>query len=211
MARLLDLGIEKVNNMILDMAELSEKAVNTAIQAYTEGRDVKDEVFKWSEALRFIQDEVSELSIELIARYQPVASDLRFIKSSMEITYGLSRFGRYALAITEVLSMFGDLSKCDHSTIISMADKVKTMTYKSIEAFIKRNVEMARDLSEMDDEVDEMYKEYVKRIIENKKGNLRCSISATLILRYLERIADHANSIGDKVVYIVTGESTPRK
>ncbi|MCP8320721.1 MAG: phosphate signaling complex protein PhoU [archaeon] len=211
MARLLDLGMDKLNNMILDMVELSEKAVTTAIQAYTEGRDVRNEVFKWSEALRFLQDEVSELAIELIARYQPVASDLRFIKSSMEITYGLSRFGRYAYDITTVLSMFGDLSKCDHSTIMNMADKVKVMIYKSIEAFIKRDVEMARTLSKMDDEVDNMYKEYVKRIIENKGGSLRCSVSATLILRYLERIADHANSIGDKVVYIVTGESAPRK
>ncbi|MCP8309049.1 MAG: phosphate signaling complex protein PhoU [archaeon] len=211
MARLLDLGMDKLTNMILDMAGLSEKAVATAIQAYTEGRDVRDEVFKWSEALRFLQDEVSELAIELIARYQPVASDLRFIKSSMEITYGLSRFGRYAYDITTVLYMFGDLSKCDHSTIINMADKVKVMIYKSIEAFIKRDVEMARTLSKMDDEIDNMYKEYVKRIIENKGGNLRCSISATLILRYLERIADHANSIGDKVVYIVIGESTPRR
>ncbi|MEM3382941.1 MAG: phosphate signaling complex protein PhoU [Nitrososphaerales archaeon] len=211
MVRLLDLGIEKLNNMILDMAELSTKAVTTAIQAYTEGKDVRKEIFEWSEKLRFIQDEVSELAVELIARYQPVASDLRFIKSSMEITYGLSRFGRYAYDITTVLSMFGDLSKCDHSTIIKMADKVKVMICKSIEAFIKRDVELARTLSNMDDEVDNMYKEYVKRIIENKESNLRCSVSATLILRYLERIADHANSIGDKVIYIITGESVPRK
>ncbi|MEM3538433.1 MAG: phosphate signaling complex protein PhoU [Nitrososphaerales archaeon] len=211
MVRLLDLGIEKLNNMILDMAELSAKAVTTAIQAYTEGKDVRKEIFEWSEKLRFIQDEVSELAVELIARYQPVASDLRFIKSSMEITYGLSRFGRYAYDITTVLSMFGDLSKCDHSTIINMADKVKVMIYKSIEAFIKRDVELARILPKMDNEVDNMYKEYVKRIIENKESNLKCSVSATLILRYLERIADHANSIGDKVIYIITGESTPRK
>ncbi|MGQ9719129.1 MAG: phosphate signaling complex protein PhoU [Nitrososphaerales archaeon] len=211
MARLLDLGLDKLRGVILDMAEISEKTVMTSIQAYTEGKDLREEVSKWSEELRILQDEVSELAVELIARYQPVASDLRFIKSSMEITYGFSRFGRYALAIVDVLKMFGDLSKCDHSMIIRMADKVRDMIYKSIEAFVKRDVELARTLTKRDDEIDDMYKDYVRRIIENRGGDLRCSVSATLILRYLERIADHANSIGETVVYIVTGESSPRR
>jgi len=206
MARLLDQGLGKLTNMILDMAQLSEKAVNTAIRAYTEGRDMKDEVFKWSESLRIIEDEVSELAIELIARYQPVALDLRFIKSSMEITYGFSRFGRYALAITDVLHVFGDLSKCDHLTIIKMGEKVTEMIYTSIEAFTKKDVKLARTLQKKDDEVDEMYRDYVERTIKKRRGNLKCFVSATLILRYLERIADHANSIGETVVYILTGE-----
>ncbi|MCP8305396.1 MAG: phosphate signaling complex protein PhoU [archaeon] len=211
MVRLLDIGLEKLNNMVLDMAQLSEKAVTTAIQAYTEGRDVKDEVFKWSESLRILQDEVSELAIELIARYQPVALDLRFIKSSMEITYGFSRFGRYALDITDVLDVFGDLSKCDHSTIIKMGEKVKEMIYTSIRAFTKRDVRLARTLQKKDDEVDAMYREYVESTINKRGGNLKCFISAALILRYLERIADHANSIGETVIYILTGERTPRR
>ena len=69
----------------MDMAKLSENSVFTAIESYKESTLVKKQIFDWSEKLRVLQEEVSDLAIELIARYQPVASDLRFIKSCMEI------------------------------------------------------------------------------------------------------------------------------
>src|SRR5207244_2033457 len=113
----MDLGLEKLRNMVLDMAELSQNTVSTAIDAYVQGRDLRDRIFGWSEELRMLQDEVSELAVEIIARYQPVASDLRFIKSSMEVAYGFSRFGRYAHDISDVIGIFGDLSSCDRHAI----------------------------------------------------------------------------------------------
>ena len=64
------------------------------------------EIFESSAKLRFLQDEVSELTIELIARFQPVATDLRYIKSCMEISYGFSRFGRYAYDIIDCTGNF---------------------------------------------------------------------------------------------------------
>ncbi len=85
MPRLMDMGLEKLRNMVLDMAELSQNTVSTSIDAYVQGRDLRDRIYSWSEELRMLQDEVSELAVELIARYQPVASDLRFIKSCMEV------------------------------------------------------------------------------------------------------------------------------
>src|SRR5207244_231396 len=90
MPRLMDIGLEKLRNMVLDMAELSQNTVSTAIDAYVQGRDLRERIFGWSEELRMLQDEVSELAVEIIARYQPVASDLRFIKSCMEVSYGFS-------------------------------------------------------------------------------------------------------------------------
>src|SRR5246127_2733909 len=122
MPRLMDIGLEKLRNMVLDMAELSQNTVSTAIDAYVQGRDLRDRIFGWSEELRMLQDEVSELAVEIIARYQPVASDLRFIKSCMEVSYGFSRFGRYAHDISDVVGIFGDLSKCD-KTQIELAGK----------------------------------------------------------------------------------------
>src|ERR1700756_2134368 len=118
----MDIGLEKLRNMVLDMAELSQNTVSTAIDAYVQGRDLRERIFGWSEELRMLQDEVSELAVEIIARYQPVASDLRFIKSCMEVSYGFSRFGRYAHDISDVVGIFGDLSKCD-KTQIELAGK----------------------------------------------------------------------------------------
>src|SRR3989449_8941150 len=139
----MDIGLEKLRNMVLDMAKLSENTVSTAIDAYVQGRDLRDRVYGWSEELRILQDEVSELSIELIARYQPVASDLRFIKSCMEVAYGFSRFGRYAHDISDVVGIFGDLSKCDKTTIEQAGDQAKNMIRVSIKAFTERDVELA--------------------------------------------------------------------
>src|SRR6201987_5377550 len=110
MTQLMDIGLDRLRNMVLDMAELSQNTVSTAIDSYVQGRDLRDRIYGWSEELRMLQDEVSELAVEIIARYQPVATDLRFIKSCMEVSYGFSRFGRYAHDISDVVSIFGDLS-----------------------------------------------------------------------------------------------------
>ena len=209
--RLMDIGLERLSNMLLDMAEISEKAVETAIESYLEGEDVREKVFQLSEQLRWYQDEVAELAVELIARYQPVATDLRYIRSCMEIAYGFSRFGRYAYDISQVRSMFGDLKECNTDMIRRVGEKVKEMIKISVQAFKERNVKLARKLREMDDEVDRAYIEHVSRALNDPKSSKKCDMATTLILRYLERIADHATYVGDSVDYIVTGERTPRK
>ncbi len=120
--------------MILDIAELSDNTVSTAIDSYVQGKDLRSRIYGWSEELRMLQDEVSELAVELIARYQPLASDLRFIKSCMEIAYRFSQFGRYAHDISDVLGIFGDLSKCDKTPIQQAGNQAKDMIRVSIKA-----------------------------------------------------------------------------
>src|SRR6059036_2746714 len=186
MPRLMDIGLEKLRNMVIDMAELSQNTVSTSIDAFAKGRDLRDRIYSWSEELRMLQDEVSELAVELIARYQPVASDLRFIKSCMEVAYGFSRFGRYAHDIADVLGMFGDISGCDKSPIHKAGDQAKSMISLSIKAFTERSVELASKLNDMDDIVDNIYTDFVKKSAQNPGGDLKCTVSATLILRYLE-------------------------
>jgi phosphate transport system protein len=211
MARLMDIGLDKLRNMVLDMAELSENTVSTAIDAYVQGKDLRERIYNWSEELRMLQDEVSELAVEIIARYQPVASDLRFIKSCMEVAYGFSRFGRYAHDISDVFGIFGDLSTCDKTAIEHVGNQAKDMIRVSIKAFTERNVEMASKLKKMDDVVDNAYLDFVKRSATSPTSDLKCMLSGTLILRYLERIADHATYVGESVAYIVSGERAARK
>lgn len=222
MTRLLDLGIERIQNIVMDMAKLSERSVFTSIESYERGTStIKKQIFEWSENLRLMQDEVSDLSIELIARYQPVATDLRFIRSCMEIAYDFSRFGRYSYDIVDVLETMGSISDCDKSYVLQMSNTVREMIHLSIDALQSRDRNAAQKLYEMDDTVDALYRKYVNEIINpqehhnNKKEymdkTLRCYISALLILRYLERISDHACYIGDSVYYIVTGNSNPRR
>ena len=158
-----------------------------------------------------LQEDVSELAFELIARYQPVATDLRYIEACLEISYGFSRFGRYAYDISEVMEMFGDLSGCDHSLVDITAKTTEEMIRMGIEAFANKDVDLAKNIEKLDDFVDEKYRYHVKSVIDGTVLNVKCAMATTLILRYLERIADHSSYIGDSVVYIVTGEKTPRK
>jgi phosphate transport system protein len=222
LTRLLDLGIEHIHNIVMDMAKLSERSVFASIESYERGTStIKKQIFEWSENLRLMQDEVSDLSIELIARYQPVATDLRFIRSCMEIAYDFSRFGRYSYDIVDVLETMGSISDCDKSYVLQMSNTVREMINLSIDALQSRDRNAAQKLYEMDDTVDALYRKYVNEIINPQKHHnnkkeymdktLRCYISALLILRYLERISDHACYIGDSVYYIVTGNSNPRR
>ena len=207
----MDIGLERLRNMVLDMAELSQNTVSTSIDAYSQGRDLRDRIYGWSEELRMLQDEVSELAVEIIARYQPVATDLRYIKSCMEVAYGFSRFGRYAHDISDVVGLFGDLSACDRSAIQKAGAQAKEMIRVSIKAFSERDVGKASMLKQIDDVVDNIYLDFVKKAAHDREGELKCIVSGTLILRYLERIADHATYVGETVPYIVSGERSSRK
>jgi phosphate transport system protein len=208
----------------MDMAKISENSVFAAIESYQESTHIKKQIFDWSEKLRVLQEEVSDLAIELIARYQPVASDLRFIKSCMEISYGFSRFGRYSYDIVDLLETMGSISDCDKSAVLEMAKTVRGMILLSLQALQSRDKSAGEKLYRMDDTVDTLYRKYLrdiitpsqeqqneKRLTDSNNNNPRCYISALLILRYLERISDHACYIGDSVHYVVTGVSSPRR
>jgi len=201
----MDIGLERLSNAIIDMAAVAQESVLKALLAYEKGERITQEAFTRSNKLSTLESEVEELAVELLARYQPVAGDLRFIKSCLEIAYGFSRFGRYAYDISQVLEMYGDLSQCDKSGVRELGDKVIQMIQTSVQSFKNRDTKLARSLRQEDDQVDRMYTEYVKQLSTSKSPSIKCALASTLVLRYLERIADHACYIGDSVTYIETG------
>lgn len=201
----MDMGEERLSNAIVDMANLAQDSVVKAIEAYEKGQRATDAARNRAAQLSQLSAEVEELGVDLLARYQPVATDLRFIKSCLEIAYGFSRFGRYAYDISQVLEIYGDLSACDKSIIHELSEKVTSMIERSIQSFKTRDTELARSLRKDDDEVDKVYFKYSAALANDKTVTVRCALASTLVLRYLERIADHACYIGDSVVYIVTG------
>lgn len=203
MPRLMDMGLDKLNSLLLEMATISENAVDASIETYSKGGK-GEQVRDWSRRLQTLHRQVGDLSMEMIARYQPVASDLRFLKACLEISYGFYRFGRYALDIVEVMDIFGDLAKCDRKSVVETARNTQEMIRMSVDALARRDVALARRIRKMDDLVDESYRQHLRTVIGQKK-DVRCALSAGLILRYLERISDHATYIGESVDYIVTG------
>lgn len=204
----------------MDMGHLSEDLVNSALESYEKGSTyekgmmLRSQIFEGSEKLRFLQIEVTDFATELIARYQPVAKDLRFIQSFMDAAYGFSRFGRYAYDIAEVLETIGPIPKCDKSEVTLMAKTAKEMIQLSVKSLEKLDKNASHKLYMMDDSVDSIFRNYLKKALtQTKKRNFepKCYLSALLILRYLERISDHACYIGDCVYYVVTGDPSPRR
>jgi phosphate transport system protein len=202
----------------MDMAKISEQSVFTSIEAYDNGVNHKSQILDWSEKLRSLQEETADLSIESIARFQPVATDLRFIRSCMELAYSFSRFGRYAYDIVDVLETIGPSPTCDKTAVLEMAKIVREMILLSKSLLETRDKAATSKLYLMDDTVDTLYRKYLREVIteqQNDRNRNRtdatCYVSRLLILRYLERISDHACYIGDSVHYISTGLSSPRR
>lgn len=200
----------------MDMSNISRDSVNAALESYEKGIMLRSQIFEYSERLRLLQLEVADFATELIARYQPVARDLRFIQSCMDVAYGFSRFGRYSYDIADVLETIGPISECDKSAVIEMAKTVKDMISLSVDSLRKLDKDVSKKLYMMDDSVDALYRSYLRLILTPSRVNykyseVRCFISALLILRYLERISDHACYISDCVHYIVTADSSPRR
>ena len=197
------------------MGYMSEELVNSALESYEKGIMLRAQIFEGSERLRILQIEVTDFATELIARYQPVAKDLRLIQSFMDASYGFTRFGRYAYDIAEVMETIGPLEKCDKSQVSLMAKTAKEMIRLSVKSLEKLDKNASQKLYMMDDSVDSMFRNYLKKALTQTKGRRRieprCYASTLLILRYLERISDHACYIGDVVNYVVTGDPSPRR
>lgn len=202
----MDLGLERLSNAIGDMASLAQQSVMRAIEAYTKGERITNQALENSRKLSILGEEIEELAVELLARYQPVATDLRYIKSCLEISYGFTRFGRYAYDIAQVLDMAGDLSSCDKTAVERLSLHVNGMIQDSIQSFKARDEKLARSLRERDEEVDRTYRDVTKQLFHSRSTTVECALASTLVLRYLERIADHACHIGDSVIYITTGK-----
>jgi phosphate transport system protein len=193
------------------MSKISAICVSMVMESYAKGDINKEGMFESAKKLRILREKVSDLAFELIARYQPVATDLRYIGSCLEVSYVLSRFGGYGYEIVEVLDMIGSISECDKTVVTKAANVTSEMISLSVNILHANNKQTSDKLYDMDDIVDHIYRDYLREIVVAKKGSREILISALHVLRYLERVADYACYIADSVSYIVTGKSNPRR
>ncbi len=209
MHRLLDIGLEQLTGMVFKMGGVSEKALTMAIGGFIREEETSESVHELSEILVSMTVEIEEKAFALIAKYQPVASDLRIINSHMKIAYDFERFGRYAWDISFIRKRLGDLKNCDDwipQFIENMGSKVLRMVRISTDSLKTQDTELAKTISKIEQEIDEMYFQYLDRLAKESHTPNQCIISSVLVVRYLERIADHATYIAEAVVYIATGQ-----
>ena len=210
MKRLIDAGLEQLASMLFRMGELAQNTVTMSVMNYLEGTDGYKQVENLSDTLSGMMEPIEDTAFEIIARFQPVASDLRILKSYMKICYDFQRYGRYALDISQINERIGGMDSCDLSfrkIVKEMGVETLNMVNLSIEALKNHDSELAKSLSETEKRVDQLYYEYLDKLIETNTTT-GCTISSLLVVRYLERIADHATYIGEAIVYLATGEKT---
>lgn len=207
MTRLIDPSLDKLSKLMAHMGDMAMECVTIAVDSYLEGIGTGGRVRELSNEITKKYFEVEDLTFDMLLRYQPVADDFRLIRSSTEISYAFSRFGRYAYDITQVRHLFGDISECHNDSLIEASKKVKHMIREAVLSFAELDVRKAVKIQESEEFIDRMYKERLPKLMELK--NTKCALAEALLLRYLERIGDHAVFMSDAVNYIVTGKHRP--
>ncbi|MEM2968528.1 MAG: phosphate signaling complex protein PhoU [Candidatus Bathyarchaeia archaeon] len=209
MNRIIDAGLEEQSALLCRMGELTYETVELAIQGYLNGENVHREVTEMSDLIMAMAEEIEDKAFELISRFQPVASDLRTIKSYLKIAYDFGRYSRYAFDISYITERLGGVAECEAwipLRIKEVGEKVLKMVRISIDSLKKHDVTLAKTISNVEKEVDKMYFAYLDTLIEKAHVATKCIISSVLVMRYLERIADHATYVCEAIVYIATGE-----
>ncbi len=203
----MDKDLEQLTAMVVKSGQIAERAVNIAVGNFVKGKSEIEEVHSLSDIICTMTTEIENKSFELIVKYQPVASDLRIINSYVKIAYDFERYGRYAWDILSAQEELAESNKSIKSTdpMRKIVDKVCKMVSISIEALRENDGEKAKTLAEIEKEVDELYYSYLNRLAEMTEGN-RTIMCNLLVVRYLERIADHTTYVGEAIVYVSTGE-----
>ena len=209
MSRIIDTGLEELSVILCRLGNSSFDAVSLALKGCLTGVDNHDRIVDLSEAISANAEKAENKAFELIARFQPVASDLRVIKSYMKISNDFARYGRYALDISYICKRMVNLSDCEDwmsSYVENMSEKVLNMVQVSINALKNHDLELARSISNLESQVDEAYFGFLDRLVKTASATNKCTIAGVLVVRYLERIADHAVYVCESLVYVVSGE-----
>ena len=202
--------LEELQSRLLEMGGLVETAIHNSVSALVERDEDKAKEVLWAEALINKKEiEIDDLATRLLALFQPMAKDLRFLTSVIKMNSDLERMGDLAVNITEgALRLMGEPSGRPLVDIPRIAGLAESMVHRSLDAFAKRDAEMARQVLLADDEVDRLrdavYEELL-HFMQEEHTTINRSVSLMFVAQNLERIADHATNIAEDVVFLVKG------
>ena len=203
--------LSKMKQKILALGTLVEERLRTAVRAVTTcDNTLARQLVDTDHEVDEMEVEVEEECLKIMALYQPVAIDLRFLVVVIKINNDLERIGDLAANIARRIET---ISKRHASELPfdypRMAGAVQGMLKGSLDAFVNQDPDQARQVLRMDDLVDELNREIYRQVREKIRENpddVTYLLGSLLISRHLERIADHATNIAEEVIYMVEGE-----
>jgi phosphate transport system protein len=200
--------LEALKQTLLAMGGLVEDQIRRVMVALLErDSDVAQEVIDRDRQVNAYDVEVDEKCVELLALHQPTAGDLRFITTAMKIVTDLERIGDQAVNIAQrALELSREPQLKPYIDLPRMADRAQRMVKESLDAFVARDTELARQVCAADADVDalkeQIFRELLTFMMEDARTIPR-AIRLILISRFLERVADHATNIAEMVIYMV--------
>src|ERR1700735_4565417 len=202
--------LDEMQSRLLEMAGLVESAIHQSVDALVRRDEQAAREVLWNEALINQKDiEIDEYATRLLALYQPMARDMRFLTAVIKINGDLERMGDPAGNITQRrMARSGGPPVKPLIDIPQMASLAEDMVRKSLDALVKRDEDLARGVLLSDDEVDRLrdavYKELVA-FMQEQSTTIPRAVDLMFIAHTLERIADHATNIAEDVLFLVKG------
>ena len=203
--------LRELKEKILKMGGMVEEMIDRAQKSLFErNSNLAREILICDSEVNRIEVAIDNHCLELLARRQPAASDLRFITIGLRISKDLERMGDLAVDIGEqVIELNKELQLKPFEDLPQIASKTKKMVKSALDAFVNRDPDLAERVCEADDEVDALKRKVFDDVVlimqKNPSAVLR-GVRLILVSRHFERIADHATNIAEEVIFMVKGK-----
>ncbi|MGE5583352.1 MAG: phosphate signaling complex protein PhoU [Bacillota bacterium] len=208
----LDKSLSQLQQELLKMGSMVEEAIHLAVESLArQNLELAQEIIDGDDRIDDLSRKIEEDCIRLIALQQPIARDLRVITTVLKMVTDLERIADHATNIAEITQRIGKTPLIKPLIDIPrMAGMAEAMVRDSLKAFVDRDLEFAKATCLRDDEVDKLYESLLNEltgfIIQGGDAErVVQSMNLLFAARYLERVADHATNIGERVIYLVTG------
>jgi phosphate transport system protein len=206
-----DKELDLLNNELIKMGSLVEERIESAVKALT-SRDIvlAKSIIEGDIEIDKMEKDIESRCLKLLLQQQPVAKDLRLISSILKMITDLERIGDHAQDISEITLLFSNekyIKELIH--IPQMAEATIYMVKKSIDAFVNHNVDLAYEVINYDDKVDDLFdiiKDELLLLIREDINNGEQAINFLMISKYFERIGDHAENIAEWVLFSILGK-----
>lgn len=207
-----DLELKALNDKLIEMGALVEGAIKNTITIITNGEYDKLETSRIiEEKINKMEREIQNYCLNLLLLQSPVAGDLRTVSAALKMITDLERIGDQAIDIAEMSTYLKDCENIYSMTHLSeMAERSSNMVTTAIDAFVKKDLKLAKTVATMDDAIDDLFNKVKQEVIDiinvNKELDQQ-AIDVLLIAKYFEKIGDHAENIGEWVVFSITGKT----
>lgn len=214
----LDQELEELNQEMISLGILCEKAISRSTDALrqktlatdtsSDSNIAKDDISDLDLRIERKEREIEGKCIKLLMQHQPVARDLRMISSALKMVTDMKRIGIQAGNIEEIIGNHPESEVGIEDCISSMADATRKMVTESIDAFVKKDATIAREVIQKDDEIDNYFVGIKNKIVECLKDGTadgEHAIDMLMVSKYLERIGDHAENVAGWVLYSIEG------